>query len=49
MGQVSDIDNAMRWGGCSLAVAVRYVRRTDSERDQTSFEGGPLSNPGSLQ
>lgn len=37
-----DIDDVMRYGGCSLAVAVRYVRTADSERDKAFFEGGLL-------
>jgi integrase len=34
-----DIDDVMRYGGCSLAVAVGYVRTTDSERDKAILEG----------
>lgn len=37
-----DIDDVMRYGGCSLAVAVRYVRTADSARDKAFFEGGLL-------
>ena len=37
-----DIDDVMRYGGCSLAVAVRYVRTADSERDKAFFDGGLL-------
>jgi hypothetical protein len=35
-----DIDDVMRYGGCSLAVA--YVRTADSERDKAFFDGGLL-------
>ena len=37
-----DIDDVMRYGGCSLAVAVGYVRTADSERDKAFFDGGLL-------
>ena len=37
-----DIDDVMRFGGCSLKVAVGYARTTDSERDQPILEGGLL-------
>jgi integrase len=37
-----DIDDVMRWGGCSLKVAVGYVRTTDSERDKVILESGLL-------
>ncbi|MDG6912862.1 MAG: hypothetical protein JRN35_07260 [Nitrososphaerota archaeon] len=37
-----DIDDVMRFGGCSLKVAVGYVRTTDSERDKPLLEGGLL-------
>ena len=37
-----DIDDVMRFGGCSLKVAVGYVRTTDSERDKPILEGGLL-------
>ncbi|MCL5984561.1 MAG: hypothetical protein M1143_03215, partial [Candidatus Thermoplasmatota archaeon] len=40
-----DIDDVMRYGGCSLAVAVRYVRTADSERDKAFFDGGLLQRP----
>jgi len=37
-----DIDDVMRFGGCSLKVAVGYVRTTDSERDRPLLEKGLL-------
>ncbi len=37
-----DIDDVMRFGGCSLKVAVGYVRTTDSERDRPILKGGLL-------
>jgi integrase len=37
-----DIDDVMRYGGCSLSVAVSYVRAADSERDKPILEGGLL-------
>ena len=45
-----DIDDVMRYGGCSLAVAVGYVRTADSERDKAFFDGGllPRSPPRQL-
>ncbi len=39
-----DIDDVMRYGGCSLAVAVGYVRTADSERDKAFFDGRLLAN-----
>jgi len=37
-----DIDDVMRFGGCSLKVAVGYVRTTDSERDKPLLDEGIL-------
>ncbi len=37
-----DIDDVMRFGGCSLKIAVGYVRTTDSERDRPILESGLL-------
>jgi hypothetical protein len=37
--QTQGIDDEMRYGRCSLAVAVRYVRTADSERARLVSEG----------